>query len=124
MKTPLEAWPTVRRQGRSGYSARHFAALAGAAEDPLRVAERLAASAIGEDVQTEARARLAAGSLTVGIVGGWIADEVTRRRASSWSALSLSFDQVIAVLEHEVARRPTPAMRSLLRQARAAQRAS
>lgn len=118
----MEAWPTVRRQGRSGYSARHYAALAGAGEDPLSVAARLVETAIGEDVQTEARARLAAGSLTAETVGGWISAEVGRRRASAWSALSLSFDKVIHALEHEVARRPTPALRSLLRQARTAAR--
>jgi hypothetical protein len=36
--------------------------------------------------------------------------------------LCSSFDEVVRVLEHEVARKPAPAMRTLLRQARTAQR--
>jgi len=71
--TPIEFWPIVRRKGRAGYSAAHFAAVSPQADNPLLVAERLAARVSGSS------------------------------RERNWSELCESWDFLIATLERHSA---------------------
>jgi hypothetical protein len=116
--TPITAWPPRKLSGKPGFSSGHFAALAGAEEDPLRVAERIAARRDGERIGEEARARLERGD-DFGDVRDWQSREMTDAGARRWEALCASFDEVIKVLESV---EQTPAIRRLVREAKRAQR--
>jgi hypothetical protein len=86
--TPIDVWPARKSSGRPGYSRRHFETMAGAQEDPLRVADRIAAQGISARVKAE---------------GVTEPDEVSRRTSQiaeeNWAALCASFDAVISTLE-------------------------
>lgn len=116
MNTPIKQWPTVTFTGTKGYSAKHYARLAGAPSDPLRVAERINARAIAEVVVNEASTRLSAGE-NVRDIMAWQADELVRRQAQAWDRLCNSFAAVESVLASAPS---TPAMKRLLSQVRKA----
>lgn len=98
MKTPIDVWPTIKHTGRRGYSANHFAMLAGGQDDPLRIAERLRARAIGTAVAAEAGARLEAGESYAETLA-WQRQELATRLESAWRMLCQSFVLVIGELE-------------------------
>lgn len=116
-KRPIELWPPPARRGRPGYSARHFAALAGTPNDPLRVAERCASRAIAEAIAAEMPAKME--ELGASAALDWQRHELIGRQASMWAALCESLELVITVLEVE---RQTPDMKAVLREARRAAR--
>jgi len=116
-RTPIEAWPPpVRPQGRPGYSGRHFATVSPPDDDPLRVAERLAARLDSERISVEARARIKAGEPYSSVLE-WQERTLSKAGAERWARLSASFDDVIAALGGAV---QAPAIKALLRQARRA----
>lgn len=117
---PLVVWPAIKHGGRPGYSTRHFRAMAGAPEDPLRVAARIDARVTAEAVAIEARVRLAKGADLEEVLD-WQTTELNRRNEARWAALCGSFDAVLAVLKSAP---PTPAIRTLICQAERAQRDS
>jgi len=99
-QTPIEAWPPRRFTGKPGYSGEHFRMLAGAADDPLSVACRIArgrVTTIAWDTTKSSEENIAA-------VHGHEADRQARELAE-YEHLKVSFDAVIAVLESW----PTPA---------------
>lgn len=108
--TPIEAWPPKRFKGKPGYSARHFATLAGAPEDPLRVAERIAADRALETARSEGISPADSGAFC---------ERVNRLREESWARLCTSFDAVVSTLE---AAPQTPVIKRLVREAKRAQR--
>lgn len=116
-RRPIEAWPPTVHSGSPGYSARHYRAMAGAPEDPLRVAERLQAAADASRISGEARARLGSGE-TLEAVLDWQTRALTDASQARWPALCASFELVIATLGS--ARPMTPAIRRLIAQARRA----
>lgn len=116
-RRPIDLWPPPKRRGRPGYSARHFASLAGAPNDPLRVAERCASRAIAEAVRAEMPAKIA--ELGTSAALDWQRTELVGRQASMWAMLCESLELVITVLEAE---RQTPDMKAVLREARRAAR--
>lgn len=118
MKTPIEVWPTRVFRGRAGYSAGHFAMLAGGAEDPLRVAERIAARSDSEAVRAETATRLAAGEDPTAVMD-WQSRKLSEVSQARWMHLQVSFDAVIAALESAP---QTPVMKALVRQAKTARK--
>lgn len=112
MSTPIATWPSQRRSGRPGYSGRGLDAVSPPADDPLRVAERIAASAIHQAVLAESEERF--GREPHATASEWRRAEIQQRTAASWVRLCASFDAVIDVLRSAT---PTPVMRQLIRQA-------
>ncbi len=122
MKTPITFWPRKIYRGKPGYSAAHFAALDGAPEDPLSVAERIQNTFDSEAIQAQVAARLAEGERPSSIAM-WQSREQQTRSANSWEALCQSFDLVIETLE----RAPNahlPGWKRLIREAKRARKAS
>jgi hypothetical protein len=117
IRRPIDAWPAKRFSGRPGYSAKYFAAMAGAPTDPLRVAERIASRRIGDEVSAEARAKLAGGDFSE--VLSWQGRELTARCEAAWSSLCESFDCVSATLKSVPA---TAEIKRLLREVTRAER--
>lgn len=115
-RTPIERWPGVRAKGRPGYSARGLQAFVDN-DDPLRVAERIAANEEADRLSAEVERRLAASETVPPMF-----DEISHARQACWAKLCASFAEVVAVLEREHARKPTPAIKRLLSAARRAQR--
>jgi hypothetical protein len=118
MKTPLEVWPERVFRGSPGYSARHYRDLAGAAEDPLRVAERLLARSECEVINRDTQARVNAGEPYLQAIE-WQGRELSKASQTRWERLCKSFDAVIAALESAP---QTPVMKQLVRQAKAARK--
>ena len=116
--TPLQAWPTRKFRGSPGCSARHYAALAGAPDDPLRVAERIASRADRERIHAEFKRKLAAGEDFEAALE-WQHDEIGRVSQETWARLCASFDDVIAALESVP---QTPGMKTLVKQVKTAKR--
>jgi len=116
--TPLQAWPARKFRGSPGYSAGHYAMLAGAAEDPLRVAERIQAIRDGDEIAAFAKGRVDGGANWAD-VSDWQSRELSRKSEERWARLSSHFDEVIAVLESAP---QTPAMKQLVRLAKREQR--
>jgi hypothetical protein len=85
-------------------------------DDPLRVAERLAARLDSERISVEARARIKAGEPYSSVLE-WQERTLSKAGAERWARLSASFDDVIAALGGAV---QAPAIKALLRQARRA----
>ncbi len=97
--TPLDVWPIAKHRGRPGYSAGHFAALAGTQDSPLLVAERIADRIDADRIYAAAKLRLAHGD-EMGEVMDWQTQEVNRLKWERWGELCTSFDAVIEMLEH------------------------
>jgi hypothetical protein len=116
--TPIEVWPAIKHTGRPGYSRRHFAALAGAPEDLLRVAERIGAALDAVVVADYAKNKLSAGE-DVSAVLDWQTRALTRMADERWARLCASFGAVITTLESAP---QTPAIKALVRQAKQAAR--
>lgn len=114
MKRPIDVWPPVRRRGSPGYSAAHYAAVSPAADDPLRVAERILARADAAEVAAETRRKLEAGEPFEAICT-WQSDTLSARATARWERLCNSLPDVIAALESAPT---TPGMKALLRDAR------
>lgn len=114
---PIDAWPPTVHRGSPGYSARHYRALAGAPEDPLRVAERLQAHRDASRITGEARARLDSGEPLEATLD-WQTRTLNEASEARWVALCASFDLVISSLESALPM--TPAIRRLITQARRA----
>lgn len=114
--TPITVWPPRKFSGKPGYSAAHFAALAGGQDDPLRVAARIADRGITESIGAETVARLERGD-DPGEVLDWQSRELTAAKFKRWDELCASFDEVIKVLASV---EQTPLMRRLVREAKAA----
>jgi hypothetical protein len=96
--TPIEAYPPKRYRGKPGYSAKYFAAMDGAPEDPLRVASRFQERAIGDQVLSEARLRLADGESFEAVLA-WQGRTLTDRQQAAWEDLCRSWDELLGVLE-------------------------
>ena len=120
MTTPIDVWPSKRYHGKPGYSARHFADLAGGQDDPLRVAERLQAQAISDQVSEEARLREREGEPLEAILE-WQMQTASDRRRAAWEDLCGSWDELLAVLELYQFR---PGIKRFLREAKAAAKRS
>lgn len=120
MKTPLEVWPERKFRGSPGYSARHYRDLAGAAEDPLRVAERIVARTEAETINREALSRCAGGEAFETAME-WQSRQLGKASVARWERLCASFDEVIAALESAP---QTPVMKVLVRQAKAARKSA
>jgi hypothetical protein len=120
-RTPIEAWPPIKYRGKPGYSAKYYAAMAGAPEDPLRVADRIAARRVGETVSEEAKARIAAGE-DFSAVLEWQSRELTSRREAEWRRLCGSFDAVIAELESSPLAKTSAGIKRIISQAKRAAR--
>lgn len=118
--SPIEKWPVVRVGGRGGFSAKHFATLAGAAQDPLRVADRLLAEKSAARLSRESEQRVAAGEDPVAVYRDLPA-RVAEARAADWERLCASFALVIVTLE---AAPQNAVIKRLTREARYAARAS
>jgi len=114
-RTPIERWPAAGHRGKPGYSARHYRDLAGAAEDPLRVAERITAREDADRLCADVERRLSAGETVPPMF-----DAISHARQRRWAELCSSFDEVIAVLEREHRRAPTKALKRLIAEARQA----
>lgn len=117
VRTPIEAWPTVTHGGRPGYSAHHFAMLAGGQDDPLRTASRILCATLSTALATEAAERLASGHEDPSSVMNWLSNEQTKRNADAWYRLCQSFDLVISTLESAP---KLPGVRKMLREAKRA----
>lgn len=119
MKTPIEVWPPQTLRGSPGYSAGHYSSLAGAAEDPLRVAERILAHVENETINREALSRCGGGE-PFETVMAWQTRQLGRASVARWERLCNSFDEVLAALKSAP---QTPVMKALVRQAKAARKA-
>jgi hypothetical protein len=116
MATPIQTWPTITHRGRPGYSRKYFAAMAGAQDDPLRIAERIAHRRIGEEVNAAASARVANGHAWSTVIE-WQTREISRRVEAKWQELCGSFEAVLAELKTAP---PTPAMKRAIAQCKRA----
>lgn len=114
--TPIEAWPPRRPGGRPGYSARHFEAVAGGQEDPLRVAERIMRQRAGARIADENDRLVAEGKDPVEVALS-TGPRVAEANQANWELLCGSFATVISVLESVP---QAPSIKRLVREARRA----
>ena len=114
--TPIEAWPPRRLGGRPGYSARHFEAVAGAQEDPLRVAERIMMRRASDRIAKENDQRVAEGADPIETARSTVR-RIEEANEANWGLLCSSFEAVICVLES------VPQVSSIKRLVREARRA-
>ncbi len=119
MKTaPIYVWPTRKFGARAGYSAAHFARLAGEQDDPLRTAARIDAQRISSNIYQEVQARLGDGEDRDEVLAWASAEESTISQAR-WARLCESFALVVEVLESAVER---PGVKAMLVEAKRQQK--
>jgi len=116
--TPIQAYPPKQYRGKPGYSAKYFASIDGAQDDPLRVAARFQERAIGDQVLSEARLRLADGESFEAVLE-WQSRVLTDRRQAAWEDLCRSWEELLSVLElHQSERGIAPYYRQAKRDAK------
>ena len=120
--TPIDAWPLIKHTGKRGYSARHFALLAGTRENPLHVSERFAVRWACDEISEAAQVKAEREGYSAAL--DWQSKEQTRVSGEIWSRLCSSFELVVDTLEKAYEAEPSATLKALIREAKRAELAA